>query len=208
MLSHEYKCIYIHIPKTAGTSIENALLGQSENPVERGITDHKTAAYYKRKHGPLFEKYFVFSIVRNPWDRIYSIFSYYTNGGNQRDDLNIVRSIPDSFKGFCRKYLRNNRRLYFFGKPILWPQYRFLLVKKYLFFPSWKNSPIDYVGRFEKLEEDFNYIADRIKLPYRLPHVRRNQHDHYAGKYDSETISMVSAIYQKDIEMWGYEFGE
>ena len=67
MIDHQRKVIFIHIPKTAGISIYNMMRYS-------GSQNHKTRLDYE-------EDYFSVRVVRNPWDRLVSAYSYVKNGG-------------------------------------------------------------------------------------------------------------------------------
>src|SRR6187402_3169911 len=69
MISHKHQCIFVHIPKTAGNSI-NRVFGV-------GWENHKDLArYHAEIPRETFERYFKFAIVRNPWDRLLSDYNY------------------------------------------------------------------------------------------------------------------------------------
>lgn len=67
MITHDYKLIFIHVPKCAGRSI---------NDVFNQRFDHFTARYYEKEYADQWKKYTKFTIVRNPFDRLVSIYTY------------------------------------------------------------------------------------------------------------------------------------
>jgi hypothetical protein len=225
MISHKYKCIFIHIPKCAGTSIESKL-GHLDGHNGRSGQDHRSIRMLEQpflipntlfskeniiellrreKHLLLndtenqrnkytvtrqqYNSYFKFSVVRNPWDRAVSWYKNVLNDEIHLKSHGITKEI--SFKEFI---------LRFAGKGMLKPQINWL--------KSFNGSiPLDYIGRFENLQEVFQEIVERLKLDdSSFPHLYKGSGDDYRKYFDNETIDVITYIYKEDIDSFNYKF--
>ena len=143
------------------------------------------------------ENYFKFAFVRNPWDRFASCYFYLKAGGmNEAYDVRdrkIFLDQHDSFEDFILN--TNFNRL--FAQQHFKPQSYYL------------DKEIDFIGRFENLQEDFNIVCDKIGVPQQhIPHKNKSDHKHYTEYYTNRTRGIVEEKYKKDIEYFGYKFGE
>jgi hypothetical protein len=203
VISHTHQCIFVHIPKTAGNSV-NRCFGVAWE-------DHKDLQrYFDEIPRELFDNYFKFAVVRNPWDRLFSDYNYqkkksrakesklfvYTDRGRKRDFAEWVdtaladpgRYEPQSWGGDISPHIHR------------WsPQLDWIQVEG--------EPKVDFVAHLERLPEEFQIIRQRVGLPIkRLPHRNRRFHWHYSHYYDRTTREIVAAYYARDIEYFGYEF--
>jgi hypothetical protein len=194
MINHKYKCIFIHIPKTGGTTIEN-ILREQKTPKPKG-SSHKTIAFYKKKYPSEFKNYFKFACVRNPWDRLVSAFAYRSSGGNKsQSDKSIAQEWGKDFKNFLKKINTLKENVF------LKPQVMFIHIDETLC--------VDYVMRFESFESEAKKITSKLSIPINeIYKVRQSKHKHYTEYYDEETKQIVAEKYAKDIEYFGYKFGD
>jgi hypothetical protein len=203
MISRKHKFIFVHIPKTGGTSIECAF-----NTSKRHLRNkHHTLSKYEELNNPRYDKYFKFTFVRNPWDMTVSMYEYmWHKDGRWLEQWR--RGHKNLFKLSFREWITH--------RSFRWPTIRTTDVNARRRgrdgdFSSWfisKKYTIDFVGRFENLQEDFNIVCDKIGIPQQeLPHTNKTKHKHYTEYYDDETREIVAEKYAKDIEYFGYEFG-
>ena len=191
MINHEHKCIFIHIIKTGGTSILN-FFGQ-EN------VHHSFAKNYRQHiNSEQWNNYFKFALVRNPWDKMVSQYFFIQRSKNEQYELTF-REFILSFKSCPENEYINEKGIAVKFNPIQLPW----------ILDDDGNCLVDFVGRFENLQRDFNTICDKIGiLRQQLPHKNKSKHKHYTKYYDDETREIVAEKYAKDIEYFGYKFEE
>lgn len=163
MISHKHQCVFVHVPKAAGTSIERVfmedlgvdmdnrhalLLGKStnENIGPRRVS-HLTANEYVEHHflsKELFDNYFKFAFVREPKSRLYSTYKFLKFNETMSFDEFINSKLDE---------LLSTPKFDFFLKPSY----------DYLFNKNGK-CLVDFVGKFEDLNEDFDKVRKEIKF--------------------------------------------
>lgn len=230
MISTLDNCLFVHVPKVAGQSIEQVFLeraGFAWHEREQFLLKHNT----NPKKGPPrlahltaqeycklgyvseeeFSRLFKFAFVRNPWERLVSEYLY--------------REYPFTFRDFVLKHfptLRDDD--YEKGLDVhrhILPQYDFLYDQN-------GSLLVDFVGRYENLQTDFAEVSKIITgvslaLPHRnksaaksrswLAKLRRvalksKVKAHYSEFFDDETLHVVSEYYANDIKHFNYRFGD
>ena len=194
MISHQRKFLFLHIPKTAGITVMQAL-DRACSVDDQFKSGHPIYDKYLEFFGQSIKEYFSFCLVRNPWDRLVSVFHYLQNGGRNNKDAKRGEILKDyNFQSFVHNFSFEK-----FSYVHFKPQMHFI--------KSVDN--FDYIGRLENLQNDFNTICDKIGIPQQqLPHKNKSHHKHYTEYYDEETREIIAQKYAKDIEYFGYEFGE
>ena len=164
---------------------------------------------------PITESYFKFCFVRNPWDRCVSQYFFRRQRGYQGANHGNKWKFK-AYRGTTfLQFVKNNDDEFKVAPAFESPTLNKVYISKDPFVPQvdWISNEsgeilVDFVGRFENLQEDFNTVCDRVGIPrQQLPHKRKSGHRHYVEYYDDETIRIVAEKYAKDIEYFGYEFG-
>jgi len=200
MIDHKEKIIFVHIPKNAGKSIEDMLWGYSAgNPhwKDMRIVNELTKGKYKR--------YWSFAVVRNPLDRLVSIYSYYAeNQGNGSENDKVIGAVMRDlgFRGFIDTLFDGYG--YFLDRlpsfrqdlyPHLKPQYQYVINSNGV-------KIVDYIGRYEKLSDLVDEISRHLGKEYYLPCLNKSKHGLWNDYYDPERFERALRIYAKDVELF------
>jgi chondroitin 4-sulfotransferase 11 len=178
--------VFVHINKTGGSSIERAL----------GISqDHSTALEkYRQLGAKAWEQKFVFAVVRNPWDKVVSHYHYRVKTKQTGLDDN-----PITFREWVLRCYLDRDPQYYDQPRMFMPQWHWLIDEK-------GKSLVDFVGRFENLNQDFATISDRLSLGSSLGHVKPSSRGSYQNYYNEETQALIEASFAEDIDAFGYRF--
>lgn len=192
--------IFVWIPKTAGKSIYKCIQCSKLNRISmyrkfdnKGlVTFGHVDVNYLLDAGIIsnefFESSFKFAFVRNPWDRFVSLYFY--------KRMNKIMSMKD----FCELSMeahpicKNNSR----GLSQCRPQSDWITRDGKIF--------VDFIGRFENIDEDFQKVLDTLNLNCKLNRLNKTKHKHFKEYYDKELIRMVGNLYEKDVDLFKYTF--
>ncbi|MBK8807399.1 MAG: sulfotransferase family 2 domain-containing protein [Bacteroidales bacterium] len=192
----ETRSLFIHIPKTGGISVHKSLYGNRSN-------GHYNYMDYKIILGQdLYNQFFSFAFVRNPWDRLVSSFFYFKNGGggNKSEyEWSMKQIAPfNTFNEFVINWLDNiDNRI---SKIQFYEQSKFILNNN-------NKSQVNYIGKYENLLADFDYVRSKIGKIRQLEHLNSsNREKDYRNYYNDKSIEIIAKIYKRDIINFGYHF--
>jgi len=204
MISEKPKFIFIHLEKCAGNSIMYALREYSSTGYQIisppasysktlgiNINDHPTFKIKAHPNLSDYEKqynlneYYVWTCIRNPWDRALSAYLYWNNHKFQSSDFINFFSQPHVYNSSLASY-----------------EIKLRSIKG----PAW-GPEINFI-RYENLEEDFNKTCNRLKITGELPHLNDSilTTGSYKDYYTPGMINIIAKHYKEDIDKFSYTF--
>jgi len=203
-VDHDRKLLFIHIPKTGGSTILT-LLGlwkKERSPSlqtlfgDFGAVDlqHLTLSQAEQfLTDAEFASYFKFAFVRNPWDRAVSAALWRTRF---RDEgIRDLRDFIDWAEGVNRRGTLGPKDVHAL------PQSSFVTGAD-------GRADVACIGRFENYARDLEAILGRfLKVPHPLPHkLQHAARGHYRDYYHGDLQRRVGRLYARDVERFGYSF--
>lgn len=212
LISEKYNFIYIPIQKVANTSLLGVFLPLA---MGRGISRpeiHNTSLLHISKSK--LKKYtdsglFAFSFVRNPYDRIVSCYEHKISKESVTNNnfTNGVANILTIYKGFYAGMPFEEFASIICQIPDYRADVHFRSQHKFLC--NRLGEPlVNFVGRYENLENDFRKVCIKIGIYHQLPHYQKSPKKYikYHSYYSKETKEIVRKRYKKDFEIFNYEF--
>jgi hypothetical protein len=222
-LSHKKKFVWYRVPKVGSRTILYFL--KRNKYIDFGFPPsnepEEKEEGYDVAYNALWDDYFQFAFVRNPFSRLLSAYIDKVQNANTEYPIAFFNQFAGlSFKDFLKKLCQldlnkvrskdnpaNTKNL--IDKHVA-PQNLIIPLKK-----------LSFIGRLESFETDFKLVCEKIELDYNFDYtvgkkiISRNpkklnasKHKHYTEYYDDETREIVAEKYAKDIEYFGYEFGK
>lgn len=206
LISDSHQFVFVHIRKAAGTSLRQILeqVSLSKNNqlwyklLSRNGLPIDYHHYSFRKHSDLieaersmpkvvFDKYFKFAIVRNPWDRLVSEFEYIKT---QPTHSRFKKLSKFTFAEFVN---------YQSQRPAA-HQVNALKLKN-------GSLGCDYIGKLETLDESLDVISNKIGISFaELPHINQINRRDYRSYYDNQLQELVRSLWAEDISTFDYDF--
>jgi hypothetical protein len=207
LISDRQEFIFLRVRKVASTSMRD-ILRPICNPVPKGRLAHLKSrarlewdyhhyrfrahddiiAAQRRMPESLFNRYFKFAFVRNTWARLVSEYEFLLERSKHGRHKRV--SKLDSFKDFI--HLQIPRRDAYQSNMLCDKNGKLLM---------------DFVGKLETLDKDWQFVCERIGIPHQLlPVKNETQHRRYQDYFDSDSIDLVRKHWSHDIELFGYSF--
>ena len=200
LVNKRYKFLFVHIQKTAGSSICNDLLEL------RGTKylgkQHSFLSHYETPRG-----YFKFAFVRNPWERLVSWYNMMTYRKVHNDFSAYLLANENNFSTFldCTDIIIETKDTFKkdkvdYVKSISFNQLDYITDRD-------GNIGVEFIGRFENLQDDYNKVMKALGLPETtLKHINKYERDDYRKYYNQEDKEKVYNLYKRDIEYFKYSF--
>ncbi len=206
IISHRHQFLFFAVPKTGTHAVREALREHmgDEDLEQAGLFVKKRLPFPEFDgvpHGHLttqmirpvlgddmFERYFKFAFVRNPFDRFVSFCAFMSR------ETGEFERTPTAF---MKHVIRDVRP---FQHVLFVPQHFFLV-------DAQGKLDIDFVARTETMQASYDAICARVGIPSRpLERVNASRHAPWWTYYDDELVALVSNLYQRDLELFGYRF--
>ena len=191
------KIIFVHIPKTGGTSISAALFGNASLTWGHfGVRD------FYAELGAEIDDYYKFCVVRNPWDRFVSAYHYLSN---------VPDTVTFRTKSFADLFVRgrsiDDLARYLHENPHMrrWAHFR----PQSDFITLGGKVRVDRVIRFERMAIELSEMGEEVGIPElrATPHLNvSSRASSYRSYYTDTTAGLVADVYRSDIETFGYSF--
>ena len=177
MIIDQYKTIFIHIPKNAGTSIETYFANGS---VRIQPSKHADIYEIKRKFKNSYKKYKKFTVIRNPYDKMVSWYFYLKK--NLGENYNVIE---------FNEWIKDPSKFWHADDPVgyLKPQF------------EWIDDTVEII-KFENINKELNnFFGEIISLPIS----NKSNRNHYLEYYNKESLNIIYNRYKKDFKKFNYK---
>ena len=220
------KIAFIHIPRTGGKSVRYYFdLGYHDKEYNRhghySCAHRRASVVWSEK---IINDFDTFSVIRDPWSRLVSLFHYYSGRPDMKQPYNIIEKYKNKFSDFILD-LKNipiasyrDEQNKNDNKQIMLPD-NFQSCSYFICDDSpEKKVLVKNLIRFNNYNDDLKSFAKKVGLdvPIPLPKIDKRKsalgldHKYYTEYYstDGKLIQSVADIYKNDINVFGFNFGD
>jgi hypothetical protein len=210
VISHKDKLVFFNNKKVASLSIEQYLKQESNkpylssngkepfvNPYVSYLSRHITTKnLYDMLSGEPFGEeilntYWKFAFVRNPLDRYVSMYHWYFQ--LSRFHPNFPKDFPTLDSWIENTYNHYKKT----GAAPFERQHEFTHYKG--------EQVVDFIGKFESINEDFKVVQKRLNCDEGLPHINTTKHKNWVEYFTQSTANMVIEMYDYDFKLFRYD---
>lgn len=186
--------LFIHNPKTGGSSIDLALYGR------KWVTGHGPCQLYINENENKFNNAFKFMFVRNPYDRLVSTYFYLISDKCSHYDENIHNRLINETTNF-NSYINYLCSINDYSNLNIHHNFQYIYA-----YDDNLTERVDYIGKFENLQNDFENICEIIQFPKtKLEIINSSVHPYYKELYTDEIAEKVYTLYKKDFDLFDYD---
>lgn len=187
--SKNKKFIFFHIPKNAGTSFSQALIKYNDINFElevNGFNQHiKPSDFYNLNSEIKHDDFFKFVVVRNPYDRLISLYRY-LKGDPQNPTHSFIKEAK-SYKDWLFNYYPHSKDR----------QYDWTHDKN-------ENLAIDFIAKYENLSDDVKRIEEILNIRVQLEW-KNKSHFNDGAFNDAESIHFINKLLDKEFKLLDYK---
>jgi hypothetical protein len=181
MICEEYKFIRIHIKKCGGRSLWHLFPEPNDS--------HAGFGEYRAKLGEKIKDYFIWTIARNPWDRLVSLYFY--------EKMETTSCTASTFDDFMKELKQE--------------PWKYDNSQQYHYLTDYTGQiAVDYVALLPNIDQDWEKIKRATRMPQDIMYPKMGGNDHldYREYYNSETIQQVEELCPLDISFFGFKFDD
>jgi len=195
---------FVHIPKSAGTSVE---VSGAQNAIKWGERDAGRFARYRPtcgpnvsiRHIPLdcfelgnpYKDFHVFAVVRNPIERIISAYNFLHRGPGKKEHRNA-----EHLNHWIKTQIEAAKESPYIHTNMLLPQHKFIIYER-------EDCKVHYILRFERINEEFEELTARYGKPLKLHHhCFKSNSGLMRNDLTPESMTTIKDFYRKDFELW------
>jgi len=221
LISNQKNFIFIHIPKTAGTSIAKKLrpyanprtmtpwrairralpIGGAVNPQRAWFEMHDTAEFVREKlSAEVYDHYFRFAFVRSPYTHAYSHYHFLKTYAYKKY-ANIVNQ--QTFEAYLEWRLKSNQKA--FRTRV--QRFALLADQTSFIYDQQGECLVNYIGRFEHIQQDCEQLAQQLDIPdLKLEHHRKGTYKRNLtpSELSQAERDLIHELYKRDFENFQY----